>query len=257
MIITYQGVEFFKVQYGDVVVAFNPISKSSKLKGARFGADIAVVSANLPDFNGVDAVTLGEKKPFVISGPGEYEYKGVLVHGLPAETSYGGEKMINTVYLVSLEGINLCFLGALNKKELSAEISEAIEEIEVEKKSINFLYEHRGEFWFSEKGNPKNRFKLEEAKIGPAAKFLKPNSEVTAAVLDDQILNVKAPIKVDLKITETPPGERGNTAQGGTKMATLETGAEVAVPLFINTGDIIRVNTDTGTYVERMEKSKE
>ncbi|OHA26864.1 MAG: hypothetical protein A3C06_02365 [Candidatus Taylorbacteria bacterium RIFCSPHIGHO2_02_FULL_46_13] len=131
MIITYQGVEFFKVQYGDVVVAFNPISKSSKLKGARFGADIAVVSANLPDFNGVDAVTLGEKKPFVISGPGEYEYKGVLVHGLPAETSYGGEKMINTVYLVSLEGINLCFLGALNKKELSAEISEAIEEIDV------------------------------------------------------------------------------------------------------------------------------
>ena len=135
--------------------------------------------------------------------------------------------------------------------------NEALEEIEVEKKLITFLYSHRGEFWFSEKGNPKNRFKLEELKIGPAAKFLKPNSEVTALQLDDQVLSVKAPIKIDLKITETPPGERGNTAQGGTKIATLETGAQVAVPLFVNTGDIIRVNTETGLYVERMEKSKE
>lgn len=135
--------------------------------------------------------------------------------------------------------------------------NEALEEIEVEKKPITYLYGHRGEFWFCEKGNPKNRFKLEEVKIGPAARFLKPNSEVTAMVLDEQILSVKAPIKADLKVTETPPGEKGNTAQGGTKTATLETGAEVAVPLFINTGDIVRINTDTGLYVERAEKSKE
>jgi elongation factor P len=135
--------------------------------------------------------------------------------------------------------------------------NEALEEIEVEKKPITYLYSHRGEFWFCEKGNPKNRFKLEETKIGPAARFLKPNSEVLSLVLDEQILSVKAPIKVELKVTETPPGEKGNTAQGGTKTATLETGAEVAVPLFINTGDIVRINTDTGLYVERAEKSKE
>jgi elongation factor P len=135
--------------------------------------------------------------------------------------------------------------------------NEALEEIEVEKKPITYLYSHRGEFWFCEKGNPKNRFKLEETKIGPAARFLKPNSEVLSLVLDEQILSVKAPIKVELKVTETPPGEKGNTAQGGTKTATLETGAEVAVPLFINTGDIVRINTDTGLYVERAEKSRE
>lgn len=135
--------------------------------------------------------------------------------------------------------------------------NEAIEAIEVEKKPITYLYNHRGEFWFCEKNNPKNRFKLEESKIGPAAKFIKANTEVTALYLDDQILGVKAPIKADLKVTETPPGERGNTAQGGTKMATLETGAQVAVPLFVNNGDIVRVNTDTGTYTERIEKSKE
>ncbi len=135
--------------------------------------------------------------------------------------------------------------------------NEPLEDIEIEKQPITFLYGHKGEFWFCEKGNPKNRFRLEESKIGPAIKFLKPNSEVSAVKLDDQILNVKIPIKVDLKVTETPPGERGNTAQGGNKMATLETGAQVAVPLFVNIGDVIRVNTETGTYVERMEKSKE
>lgn len=134
--------------------------------------------------------------------------------------------------------------------------NEPLEEIEIEKQSITFLYGHKGEFWFCEKGNPKNRFKLEESKIGPAIKFLKANSEVTAVQLDGQILNIKIPIKVDLKVTETPPGERGNTAQGGTKMATLETGAEVAVPLFVNIGDVIRVNTESESYVERMEKAK-
>jgi elongation factor P len=134
--------------------------------------------------------------------------------------------------------------------------NEPLEEIEIEKQPITYLYNHRGEFWFSEKGNPKNRFKLEEAKIGPPAKFLKPNSEVTALKLDEQILSVKAPIKIDLKVTDAPPGERGNTAQGGTKTAALETGAQVAVPLFVNTGDIVRVNTETGEYVERTEKAR-
>lgn len=131
MIITYEGVEFFRIQYGDIVVALNPISKDSKLKGRRFGADVVLVSANQTDLNGVEAVTLGDKKPFVISGPGEYEYKGVTVLGFPSETEYGGEKRINTIYLVSLEGINICFLGALSNKTLPKSIVEAIDDVDV------------------------------------------------------------------------------------------------------------------------------
>ncbi len=131
MVITYEGAEFFRVQYGDVVVALNPISKSSKLKSRRFGADIAIISTNHPDLNGVDTVTLGDKKPFVISGPGEYEYKEVLVRGLATETKYGGEARTNTVYLVTIEGLNLCFLGALGKKELPKELMEEIEEVDI------------------------------------------------------------------------------------------------------------------------------
>lgn len=135
--------------------------------------------------------------------------------------------------------------------------NEAISEIEIDKVPVTFLYSNRGEFWFCEKGKPANRFKIDESKIGTGAQFLKQNTEVTAVKLEDgRIIAVKAPIKADLVVKETPPGERGNTAQGGSKMATLETGAQVAVPLFVNTGDVIRVNTDTGLYVERVEKAK-
>ncbi len=134
--------------------------------------------------------------------------------------------------------------------------NETLSEIEIDKVSVTYLYHHRDEFWFCEKGNPKNRFQIAESKIGPQGRFLRPNSEVLAIKLEEEILEIKSPIKVDLKVVETPPGERGNTAQGGTKTAKLETGAEVAVPLFINEGDIVRVNTDTGLYVERVEKSK-
>jgi elongation factor P len=134
--------------------------------------------------------------------------------------------------------------------------NETIKEIEIDKVNIVYLYSHRDEYWFCEKGNPKNRFKIAIEKIGNGIEFIKPNTEVLAIKLEDQILSVKLPIKVDVKIKEAPQGERGNTAQGGTKTAILETGAEVAVPLFVNTNDIIRVNTETGAYVERVEKSK-
>ncbi len=135
--------------------------------------------------------------------------------------------------------------------------NEPISEIEIDKVPTTFLYSNRGEFWFCEKGKPANRFKIDESKIGVGAKFLKPNSEVIAVKLEDgQIISVKTPIKADLLVKETPPGERGNTAQGGTKAATLETGAVIQVPLFVNDGDLIKVNTDTGMYVERMEKAK-
>lgn len=131
MIITYQGVEFFKVQFGDIILAFNPISKESKFKTTRFFADIALVSANHPDFNGVENLSYNGKDPLVISGPGEYETKGVFVKGFQSKTNYGGIEKINTVYIVVLEGITLCFLGALSDEKLSPEFLEAIEDIDI------------------------------------------------------------------------------------------------------------------------------
>jgi hypothetical protein len=131
MIITYQGVEFFKVQFGDTILAFNPISKESKFKSTRFFADVALISANHPDFNGAENLSYNGKDPLVISGPGEYETKGVFIKGFQSKTNYGGKERINTVYIVVLEGMTLCFLGAVADEKLCSEFMEAIEDVDI------------------------------------------------------------------------------------------------------------------------------
>jgi len=131
MIINFLGGEFIKIQFGDTILAFNPISKDSELKTSKFGADIVLCSLNHPDFNGVDQVTFGEKKPFVVVGPGEYEIKGVFIKGLASESGYDGEKRINTIYSVTLEGMNICFLGAISAGELPKDADEAIDDVDI------------------------------------------------------------------------------------------------------------------------------
>ena len=100
MIITYFGKQFFKIQQGDMVLAFNPVSKSSKTGiSAHFGADIALVTTNYPDYNGIEQLSHGEREPFVITGPGDYEVKGIFVKGVLSEALIGGKKYINTIYI--------------------------------------------------------------------------------------------------------------------------------------------------------------
>ncbi|MDD4803695.1 MAG: MBL fold metallo-hydrolase [Candidatus Pacebacteria bacterium] len=131
MIITYQGVEFFKVQFGDIVIAFNPISKESKFKNTRFFADIALVSLNHKDMNGVENLSYNGKEPFVISGPGEYEVKDVFIKGFASKSMYDGKERVNTVYSVTLEGMNLCFLGAVSDHNIPKEIKEALGSVDI------------------------------------------------------------------------------------------------------------------------------
>ena len=131
MIITYQGVEFFKVQFGDTVLAFNPISKESKFKNTRFFADIALVSLNHPDMNGTENLSYNGKEPFVISGPGEYEVKDVFIKGFASKSTYDGKERINTIYSVTLENMNICFLGAISDINLSKEVKEALGDVDI------------------------------------------------------------------------------------------------------------------------------
>ena len=126
MIITYHGVDFFKVSFGDTTIAVNPVSKDSKFKSTRFGSDITLVSLNSTEHNGSDVTSRGDKESFVIKGPGEYEVSGVFIKGFISKSNYGRSEHLNTIYTVSLEGINLCFLGALSDGQLSAETKEAI-----------------------------------------------------------------------------------------------------------------------------------
>ena len=130
---------------------------------------------------------------------------------------------------------------------------DKFEEAELEKIEVKFLYSHRGKFCFSETRNPAKRFELTEEQIGEGAKFLKPNQILTGIKFQEKIINVVLPIKVQLKVIEAPPGVKGERAQAGTKQVTLETGAIINVPLFVETGDIIEVNTETGQYVRRVE----
>lgn len=135
MVITHHGGQCFKVTLGDLTVVFDPIAKGGTLPPVRFGADIALISRNHPDMNGVEEVTYGEKAPFVVSGPGEYERQGVIIQGFLSKSEYGLAKSqteaINTIYSVELEDMTLVHLGALSDKELSKEARESIDEIDV------------------------------------------------------------------------------------------------------------------------------
>lgn len=132
--------------------------------------------------------------------------------------------------------------------------ADRIEEADIEKVKSIFLYSHRGEFWFVESNNPKNRFTLKNDILGDIVKFLKNNLEIIALKFNGKIINIELPVTADYKVSSAPPGIRGNTSQGGSKPVIIETGAQISAPLFISEGDIIRVNTESGEYTKRVEK---
>ena len=143
--------------------------------------------------------------------------------------------------------------------EHSFHVSDKVNEADISKKEVKYLYvkgrrppEDGQEYWFSEALDPSKRFKLPEEMIGMAAKFLKPNILVDAMLFDGNIIGLKLPIKTELKVTEAHETSKGNTAQGATKAVKLETGAEIQVPMFIKEGDVVRVNTETGAYTDRV-----
>jgi elongation factor P len=142
--------------------------------------------------------------------------------------------------------------------EHSFHVSDKAEEADISKKEVKFLYENKKEFWFCSVKDPADRFELPQVMIGNGSKYLKANTIVDAMVWDDgksdegKIIGLKLPIKMDLKVTEAHPAVKGNTAQGGSKMVVLETGAEIQVPMFIKEGDVVRVNTETGDYTDRI-----
>ena len=133
--------------------------------------------------------------------------------------------------------------------------SDNFEEADIARKTVKFIYANKGEFWFTELKDASKRFRLTDNVLGDSGKFLKTNIEVEAVMFSGDIINIELPIKIDYKVTEAPPAIRGDTAQGGVKQVVIETGATVNAPLFINEGDTIRINTETGEYAERVNKS--
>ncbi len=131
MIITYHQAGFIKITSGDTVIAFNPISKDSNFKETKFGANLAFVSLDHKDCNGVESVTRSEKELFVIDGPGEYEARGVFAKGIATESEYGGERKINTLFSLHLEDIHIVNLGVLSTEKLTGKMLDGIDDIDV------------------------------------------------------------------------------------------------------------------------------
>ncbi len=135
-------------------------------------------------------------------------------------------------------------------------VSDSADEADIEKKDITFLYQNKGEYWFCDPEEKSKRFKLDENLIGNSGKFLKQNGNVTALVWDDddteKIIKISLPIKMEFLVKEAPPAVRGDTSKGANKIITLENGTTLNAPMFISEGESIRVNTETGEYVERV-----
>jgi L-ascorbate metabolism protein UlaG (beta-lactamase superfamily) len=138
MVITHHGGACFKVSFGSTTVVVNPPSKKSQFAAARGSGDVVLVSSAHDDFAGAEQVSgSGGKEPFVIAGPGEYEVAGTTVFGFASPSNYGlkgasGEsENRNTIYSLELEGMKLCFLGALSSPKLSAEAKEELDEVDI------------------------------------------------------------------------------------------------------------------------------
>ncbi len=139
--------------------------------------------------------------------------------------------------------------------EISFHQNETVTEADVDTMQAVYLYTNKGESWFAQVDNPKNRFSFPDEVVHDRVQWLTQNSPVEVLTYEERPMTVKIPVKVDVQVKDAPPAVRGNTVSGGTKLVELSTGAKVDVPLFINTGDIIRINTDTGLYTERVEKA--
>ena len=139
-------------------------------------------------------------------------------------------------------------------QEKNFQQGDVFDEADLEKKDIKFLYQTKGQCFFCDPKDPSKRFSFTEEQIGTQAKFLRPNEIVVGIVFEEKIITFKLPIKVQLKVKETAPGLKGDRAQAGTKEATMESGAVVQVPLFIEEGDLIEINTEDGKYVKRAQE---
>lgn len=128
--------------------------------------------------------------------------------------------------------------------------NEKFPKARIDTRQMQYLYENDGQYNFMDNENFEQS-ELSAAQLGDAVKYLKENMELTINYFQGNVMGVDLPTSVELEVIETDPGVRGDTAQGGTKTAKLETGFVVRVPLFINIGDVLRIDTRTGDYLER------
>jgi elongation factor P len=135
--------------------------------------------------------------------------------------------------------------------DLTFRSGEKFDEIRMEQKDMQFLYSDGSDYHFMDTGTYE-QLALSADVVAETAKWLKENDIASLQYAGDELIGVEAPMFVELEVTETEPGFKGDTVQGGTKAATLETGAVVQVPMFINNGDVLKIDTRDARYITRV-----
>jgi len=134
--------------------------------------------------------------------------------------------------------------------ERSFQNTEKFRRVRLDYRDMQYMYRDGDLYYFMDQ-ETFDQFPLSAAQLEDAVNYLKENQVIQVASYEDEIIGVEMPPNVELEITETDPGFKGDTASGGTKPAVMETGLTVQVPLFVSAGEVIRVDTRTGNYLER------
>lgn len=138
-----------------------------------------------------------------------------------------------------------------NVLEKTFQGAEKAEEAETERKKANFMYKDKDEAYFMD-NESYEQFNLPLEELGEKAQFLKEGTDVNVFYFNSRPITIDLPIKMEFKVTSAPPGIKGNSAGNVNKQIEIETGAIITAPMFIEEGDMIRINTETGEYVERV-----
>jgi elongation factor P len=141
--------------------------------------------------------------------------------------------------------------GAIVSKTFQG--ADKVQEAEIEKQKAQFLYGDNSGYYFMNNATFE-QFSLPNEVIGEAKRFLKEGTDLDVIYFSSVPINIELPIKMDFEVVEAPPAVKGNTVDGGSKQVIIETGVKINAPLFIKTGDIIKINTETGEYAERTKK---
>ena len=175
--------------------------------------------------------------------------KGVIIEfegKLYQVVDYQHVKMKRT----ALAKVKLRDINAGHTIERSFQSDEKLVRARLDSRQMQYLYNEGDLFYFMDQ-ETFEQMPLTRDQLGDALSYLKEGNSVEVSSYKDEVVGVTMPITVDLEVTDTEPGFKGDTATGGNKPATLETGITIQVPLFINEGDVIKVDTRTGTYLER------
>jgi len=176
--------------------------------------------------------------------------KNITLGGEPYAVIFHQHSKISRAGAVLRTKLKNLRTGAILEKNFQG--SDKIEEAEIGKSKAQYLYREKDDYFFMDNASYE-QFSLSKSVLGNLINYLIEGTEVTILNFNGQPINIELPVKMEFRVVEAPPAIRGNTADGGTKQVTLETGIKVSTPLFVKVGDVIRINTETGEYAERVK----